>query len=346
MKAMKLKFNLFIILCAAMMTVKPAQAQETTRKFSRSWPVREVETLSITNKYGEVKVIDTGDGEVTVDVVVSSDNQGKKAESILDKISVEFDKSGSTAIAETKFDSGFKSEGKFTVDYTVKIPADKNLVINLKFGNAVVQKLTGKGDFDIAYGNLTANELSGFSTRLNLAYGKADIESLGDAKVSLAYSKLFIGKGTVMELDSKYSGVNADEIREIRLTSKYDAFALGETESVEGESKFTNYKIKVLEKKLRLESSYGTVRVERIPAGFEEIDIISGYAQVSLGIDESASYQINASCDYCNINYPREKFRGNRMSENTSQQIDGNVNEGTGGKVKIKSRYGNIQLVK
>jgi hypothetical protein len=34
------------------------------------------------------------------------------------------------------------------------------------------------------------------------------------------------------------------------------------------------------------------------------------------------------------------------MSENTSQQIDGNVNEGTGGKVKIKSRYGNIQLVK
>lgn len=343
---MKSKFKFFIILCAGMMGLNSAQAQENTRKFSKNWPVREVETLSIANKYGDVKIVDTGGGEVTVDVVVSFDNPGKRAESLLDKVSVVFDKSGSTAMAETRFEAGFKSDGKFTIDYTVNVPADKNLVISLKFGNAVVQKLTGKGEFDIAYGNLTANQLTGFSTRLNLAYGKADIESLGDAKVSLAYSKLFLGKGTVMELDSKYSGVNADEIRDIRFESKYDAFALGEVESLEGESKFTNYKIRVLEKKFRLESSYGTVRVDRIPAGFEQIDIISGYAQVSLGIDEGASYQISASCDYCNVNYPREKFRGNRMSENTSQKIDGKVNEGTGGEVKIKSRYGNIQLVK
>lgn len=346
MRAMKLKFDFFIILCAAIMALKPAQAQETTRKFTRSWPAQDVETLRITNKYGEVKVVDTGGGDVTVDVVVSTDNLGKKAENILDDISVVFDKSGSTAMAETQFDSGFKSDGKFSIDYTVNIPADKNLIINLKFGNAVIQKLTGKGEFDIAYGDLTANELTGFSTQLKLAYGKADIESLGDANVSLAYYKLFLGKAAVMELDSKYSGVNADEIREIRFHSKYDSFALGEVESLEGESKFTNYKIKVLSRKLRLESSYGTVRVDWIPAGFEIIDIISGYAQVSLGIDENASYQINASCDYCNINYPREKFRGNKMSENTSQQINGKVNEGTGGEVKIKSRYGNIKLSK
>ncbi|HNX79719.1 MAG TPA: hypothetical protein PKJ24_07540, partial [Prolixibacteraceae bacterium] len=60
----------------------------------------------------------------------------------------------------------------------------------------------------------------------------------------------------------------------------------------------------------------------------------------------SAGYEVQANCNYCDIQYPSEKFKGNRMKENTSQSINGKVGSGTPGRVFVESRYGNIKLVK
>ncbi len=346
MKVMKRKFNLLVFFFAAVIAFGQVKAQENTRRFNKSWPVKEVETLSITNKFGEVKVNDTGGDAVTVDVVVTVEGSENRAKNILDDITVSFDKSGGMVSAETHMDSGFKSGGRFTINYTVNVPSDKNLVIHNKFGNTIVNKLTGKGQFDIAYGDLTANQIAGSSTQLSVAYGKADIDALADATVSLAYSKMYLGTGTKIELDSKYSNVSVDKLNGVHLESKYDSFNFGELNDLEGESKFTNYKIGLLGKRLKLDSAYGTVKVEQIPAGFTSLEVTSSYAQVSLGIDESASYQVYATCDYCDITYPRDEFKGNRMSENTRQTIDGKVASGTPGTVKVTSRYGNIKLTK
>jgi hypothetical protein len=130
------------------------------------------------------------------------------------------------------------------------------------------------------------------------------------------------------------------------LDSKYDNFAIGEITALEGISKYTSYKVGKLTKKLKLESGYGSVKVDQIPAGFESLEVKSSYAQVTLGIEESAGYEVEASCNYCDIQYPSEKFKGNRMKENTSQSISGKVGSGTPGRVVVESRYGNIKLVR
>lgn len=343
---MKRKFSYFILLLAAWMISASAAGEEFTKKFNQSWPAAGVETLSISNKFGEVKVNNDGGSTITIEVVVTAEGSEKKAKEILDDISVSFGKEGNTATAVTKIEEGFRSNGHFSIDYTVNVPAEKNLVIRNKYGNTVLNKVTGTGNFDIAYGNLSANSLTGSSTKLELAYGKADVQSLSAAEVNIAYSKLFLGTGTSIKLDSKYSGFNVEKMEDLWINSKYDNFSIGEINKLEGAGKYTSFKIARLNKKLKLDSGYGSVKVDMIPSGFDQLEVRSSYAQVSLGIEDNAGYEVEAKCSYCEISYPQDKFKGNRIKENTSQSISGKIASGAPGKVSVVSQYGNIKLTK
>jgi hypothetical protein len=343
---MKLRFNTLLwvaLLCGVNLAVS---GEDFTRKFSQSWPAAGVETLKISNRFGEVKVNDAGGNTITVDVVVSVEGSESKAKSILDDITVAFGKEGNTASAETKIKDGFKTNGRFTIDYTVNIPSEKNLEISNKYGNLVVNKLTGKGDFNVAYGNMTANSLTGPETHLDLAYGNADIQTMAKAEVEASYFKLILGTATSVKMESKYSGFTIDKLEDLTLNSKYDNFTIDEIGSFEGNSRFTSYKIGKLTKKLKLETGYGPMKVDHIPAGFELVDVTSSYTQVSLGIDANAGYQLDARCDYCEISYPKDAFKGNREEENTRKSLSGKVGSGSPGTVRVVSSYGNIRLAK
>ena len=337
--------SIFLLVLLVVATLE-AGAQEGTRRFSKSWPAADVETLMITNKYGEVKINNSSNGMVTVEVVVKVEGNASQEKALLEAVTVEFGKEGRTAKAETQIEGNLRIRNNFSIDYLVNIPSEKNLVVTNKVGNVVLDALSGKGDFHVAYGNLTASGITSSGLRLAIDYGKADIGSFQDADVVLSYSKLYVGSGRRLLLTSKYSVIEAETLEAVDLNSKYDTFGCGEVSILDGESKFTNYRIGTLEKRLKLVSAYGTVKVDHIPAGFELLDVGSTYAQVNLGIDPEASWEMDASCEYCNISYPQERFKGNRIKENTRETVQGKVASGAPGKVKVVSKYGNIKLVK
>ncbi len=80
----------------------------------------------------------------------------------------------------TSIENNFKSQSNFSINYVVNIPSDKNLKISNKYGSTVVNDLTGDRDFDIQYGNFTANSSTGKKTKISLGYGNANIENAGD----------------------------------------------------------------------------------------------------------------------------------------------------------------------
>jgi hypothetical protein len=172
------------------------------------------------------------------------------------------------------------------------------------------------------------------------------VEKMQDGTVVMSYSKFYLGTGAALNLTSKYSTVNADKLTTLQLNSKYDGFSLGEIGSFDGESKYSNYKIGMIQKRLKITTAYGAVKVEQIPADFELIDVTSSYAEVSLGIDGNAAYQVSANCDYCDISYPKDKFKGNRIQEDSHQSLEGKISSGMPGKVIVNSKYGNIKLTR
>ncbi len=337
-----------VLLFAGMLTAGlTAKAEEKTKEYHESWAASSVANLEISNRFGEVKIKNDGGSDVTIDVVITVEGANEeRINQMLDKIEVTFRKNGNTVVAETKIQSDFKSQRRFSIDYDVNIPSDKNLKIENKYGNTLVNRLEANGEFDIKYGNISANELmtpEGGKLTLNLAYGNANIGAASNLEAFVAYSPVSIDELKSLKLDSKYSNFEIEEVKSMVIVSKYDKFSIDEAVAIEGTTKYSNLKVGELAESLKIESGYGGIRVEEVKKGFEFINITNSYGQIALGLNDAA-YNIDASCDYCGISYPEEDFSGNRTHENNTYTLEGKVGSDGGGKVYIRSRYGEIKL--
>lgn len=341
---MKTTFKqLTIFLVAFLVTTQIAGAIEKTKKYHQAWPVKEVMSMKISNKFGEVKFVNDGGTEVTVDVLVTVEaSSDSKTQRILDEIDVKFSKSGSTVSAETSMGNNINAK-RLSIDYVVNVPSDKSLTVSNKYGNVVVNKLTAQGEFDVQYGNINAVSLTGPITKVYLAYGKGNIDETGNVDLNIEYSNISLGTTGNVNLDCAYSVIDFDKSIDAKVDSKYDKLSFGEISTLIVDTKYTQVKVGKLAKKLQIDTGYGGIKVESVAPDFESISITNSYGQISLGL-MNASYSLKASCSYCGITYPSEKFKGNRMKEDTSIQLDGKVGSGYGGTVRVDSNYGDIKL--
>ncbi len=348
MKTKFKKMTLLFVLGVFALGMK-ANAEEKTKEYHEAWTVNSVQTMEISNKFGEIKINNFGSDSVTIDVVITIEapNEGR-ANELLGLINVDFGKSGSTVKAETEINNNFKSRQKFSIDYTVNIPSDKNLNISNKYGNTYVNTLNANGNFNIQYGSFTASELkapANGNMDILLAYGKAEIGSANDLKVVVKYSKMNFGEVKNINLESKYSVVNIEEAGNIQAESKYDTFDFEDVQSVTANTKYSHFKIEELKKGLKINSGYGGISVEEIAPDFESITIENSYGQIKLGLNDRG-YNLDASCDYCGISYPEDEFVGDKIKDNQTRTVKGKVGNGNGGNVYIRSRYGEIKLEK
>ena len=338
-----------LFLAGAFFSQAQSKTGEDVRKYHQEWDAAGVETLEVTNKFGEVKVTNSTGAQVIIDVTVRVESESESVvQKILGDINVGFSKTGGTAKAETTIRDDFRTKRNFSIDYAISIPSDKNLTITNKYGNTVVDELLGKGIFNIGYGNMNANRLLGSAKgkiTLNLDYGKCDVSSLGDATVTIAYSKFYVDEANNLTLNSKYSGLKLGKADEIKAESKYDGFEVEKVSSLVANLKYTSVKIGELDKKLILTSGYGGIRVDRIPASFEQVVVNNSFGAVNLGFASDSQYRISAECEYCEIEYPGSKFKGTSEKDDFTKKIAGTIG-GTSpkGDVTIKSRYGKINL--
>ena len=100
-----------------------------------------------------------------------------------------------------------------------------------------------------------------------------------------------------------------------------------------------------LKNKLFVEQEYGGFKVEKISASFEIIQIDARYAGIKLGIEQGASYQLDASVKYGDIDYPKEANVDRHVS-NSSETVKGIIgsDSNTNSSVIISSEYGGINI--
>lgn len=344
---MKSIFNLTIALMICSTMLVSATSAEFTKQIRKGWTKSSVTALRITNKFGEVKINDLGGDSVTVKVIITIDNASAgKAQDLMDKIQIEIQKTGGLVSAETNIEDDFRSKQNFSIDYLVNIPKDRELNITNKYGNVFVNELDAKGSFDISYGSMTAGKMkapAGYPVKIVVSYGKANLESINDANMEFKYSKLYADEINHLILDSKYSTVNLNKTNNLTLDSKYDGINIDELGQMKSESKYTNYKIGLLTGSFTLDTGYGSVRISKVAAKFDLIRIVNSYGGINIGLN-SLNYKLQADCDYCEVDYPSDRYKGNRIKDNHRFSLDGNVGTG-GGTVSVTSRYGGVKLM-
>ncbi len=343
---MKSKFSLSLALLIISGMLVQATGTEYTKNIRKGWAKSGVTELKVSNKFGEVKINDTGGDSVTIKVVVTIDNtSSSKAKALMDKISVNFDKSGGLVSAETEIEDGFRNNESFTIDYLVNIPKDRDLNITNKYGNVIVNELDAKGYFEVSYGSMTAGNMkapAGNPVKLIVNYGKANLESINEADMELKYSQMFADEIDQLVLDTKYSTVTMHKNANLTLDSKYDGINIDELGKLKSVSKYTNYKIGVLNESFDLDTGYGSVRINKVSEKFNRIRIENSYGGINIALND-LNYKLQAECSYCDVKYPENRYKGNRIKENNSFNLEGNIGTG-GGSVSINSRYGGIKL--
>jgi hypothetical protein len=158
---------------------------------------------------------------------------------------------------------------------------------------------------------------------------------------------LDIAKSQAILLDSKYSKIILGETSSIVGESKYDNIKIENIKNLVLENGYTEVNIGELTKKLNYSGSYGSFSIDRIPAGFESLDVETHYMGVKLGIEESASYKLDAKVTYGGLKYNEDNFKNQRrIVENNSQEVSGIVGkeENPSSKVNVRASYGTVKL--
>lgn len=346
MQIMKFKFKLIVAILLFSGILANAVNVEYAKQYRKAWSNNSVSLLKINNKFGEIRINDTGGDSVTVLVIISVDNKSTaRGKELADRIQINFQKTGNTVNIETVIEDNFKGNQSFSINYLVNIPKDKDLDITNRYGNLVLNELQAKGKFNVSYGSMMAQKMNcpaGFPFLISINYGKADIGVMNDSKLELNYSKLYSREMNNLQLNSKYSTINVTKLKDLNFISKYDALSIEQSDRIKAESKYTNYKISNLNSSIDLDTSYGSVQIGKVGPKFEKIRISNSYGGINIGMSD-LSYKIQADCDYCNIRYPNDRFKGNKSNENHRSSVSGTIGHG-GSTVTISSRYGDIKL--
>lgn len=347
-----------VLTTALMLPLLSAGAQELTKEYNKEYNVDETVTIALNNRYGNVSIETWNENRVEIFIKVIVDMpETQRPERILDMISVEFHESDNSVGAKTILDSRFSSavrgiNPKFTIEYFVKVPAANNLDIQNRYGNISLGEHSGQISIDLRYGDLFAVNLSRGNERpvnfISLQYGDATIEEVNWLSLRARYSKsLNIGRAQALLIDSRYSAIRIDETGSLVADTQYDEYRITTINNLIAEGSYTNYRTGTIANRLGLKARYGSFTAANVPDGFEKIDIEASYCNITLPIDASATYRINARVEYSTLRYCEECITiETSRNDSRYREITGIAGNGDNitATVDISSKHGFVRL--
>jgi hypothetical protein len=232
------------------------------------------------------------------------------------------------------------------------MPASINLDVSNRYGNTVIDEVAGLTKLTVKYGNLTVHKLTRGNikplNRVDVAYGKAFADELGWAEIYARYCGQFdIKKATALLVDSRYSKISVGEVSSLVADSKYDGYNVTSVNNIVIVSGYTNLNFEKVNKKLDVETKYGNLSVNNVPAGFEKLTVKAGYCAVKLAIDPAACYKLTANSSYGSIKVDDANFSPDtRIIGNTSSELSGKVGSCNNpvSEVMVTTSYGSARL--
>jgi len=221
---------------------------EKKKTYSKSYPVSGGDRITLNNQFGEMKLVTWDKNEVKVDVdITAKADDDKRAQEILDKITIEDGKSSSGVYFKTKFAKDqwndnsdrdrnrderrekHKNEG-MEINYTVYLPAGNPLNADNQFGPMTVPDYRGEATLVSKFGSLTAGKITNGKS-ISVEFGKADIAQLNGGKLSIKFSSGTISKLTG-DVDANFEfcdkiKMNIDnDVKELEIKNSYSTLYL------------------------------------------------------------------------------------------------------------------------
>jgi hypothetical protein len=343
------KFLPILVLIFILAPGKARAHDEYTKVIKKEYTVKPDAQIVLENKFGQIHCNNWDKNLISIEIriTVTAPSQ-EKATKLLDLVNVVSEGNPSNVQVRTVFDKeGFSGNSKVNVDYTVNMPATVNLNLTNKFGDVFLNDLSGKGNFNIAYGNMEINKLLNSDNVIDIKFGKGDIQYITGAMVSLKYSEMKVEYAGSLFVDSKFSNLEGGKIISLSISFEGGKVDVENSTAITGKSKFSDLSIGHLDKKIDLDIQYGNCDVDLIDAGFTLVSVRNKYGSITINIPEGTSYSLDADLKFCDLDFPDEQANfTQKIIGNTSKSFRATVGKKPNpeAKVIIRSEFGNVSL--
>jgi len=360
------KINLigyFIFVCWLMPNLALAQFTET-KEITKHYIIKSETQIEITNKYGKIDIKTWEKDSIVFEIKIRVEE--KKLSKLEDAIrGIDFDITANDhyVIVRTNVDKNknslgkeikrfketiLKSDGNIQVDYIVWMPNTNDLKIENKYGDVYLGNYLGNVEINLSNGNLKAHSFEG-ETKLVMNFADANINSITNGLLDCNFSDMYIKKSELLEITSKSSDFEFNEIQSLDTESRRDKFRIRKAETIKAKSSFSIFRIEELVDRLNLRAEYGSLELEKAVLDFSSIKIESKSTDLNLYFNEEASFSFefnltNLERDFCNkVNIEDEETSGEK-GEKT--KLSGSYGEKTeeGKKLTITAESGELNI--
>jgi hypothetical protein len=322
----KILFNAAFLL-AGLFTLNSVSAQEKEKhertepkfkkekSYSKSYSLSGSDRVNLSNQFGEMKLVTWEKNEIKVDVSITgkSDDE-KRAQEIIDKISIIDSKEGNNVSFKTKFaddrkdhdNDGNKEENKnrqkhrnegMEINYLVYLPAGNPLKVENQFGKMIIPDYRGEAEITSKFGSLTAGNIYNAKS-VNVEFGQGDIAQVNGGRLEIKFSN-----GTVKKLtgnvrsDLEFSNVKlmiGNDAKGLDIHNSYSAVYLDLDKNLSASfdistshGEFTNKSDFTIKKEGSDESGYGPKFTNHYTGtagnGGMAIKVISSFGSITTG---------------------------------------------------------------
>ncbi len=296
-----------------------AQSTEKTKRMERAFKLQRTTEVNINNKYGNVHLLNWEKDSVKFEVEITvRSSKPARVDKMFNEIDIQFSQSsyyvnatstfggsGSLWSEITDITKAVLSVGSETViNYTVHLPVWAKMNVENRFGNIYTTDHEGETEFKVANGSLQAKNLKA-KTRIVVAFGNADLQSIANGTVELNYADLEIQKASILRLTTRTSSVHIEQMDELHLDSRRDKITLPLLKKISGDASFSRIELGMLTTEMRLNTNYGNITVAGISNEIQGFQLTAGYTNIALFLnkDQSAGIEIRYN-GTSKVNYP------------------------------------------
>lgn len=313
-------FSLSLLLVNAVMARSAGEPEvEKTKAYTKSYAISGGDKVSLSNKFGEMKISTWSKNEVKVDVnIIVKANDNEQAQRLLDAISIKDGKTGSDIFFKTKMkgdndgddDDDDKSNRNrrndgnntsFRINYTVYLPANASLDAENMFGDMSIGDFNGPLTLESKFGSLTAGTLTQ-SKKVLVQFGNkvSTIEGIGNGKLSIQFSQAIVNKlsGDVSADFNQSRGVKIrldNGLKKLDVNNNFSDLEIDAPKTLSASfkintsfGKFSNESVFAAEREVDSENMYrlnGSSFMLKGGSGATPINIKSNFGAIKLGHD-------------------------------------------------------------
>jgi hypothetical protein len=355
---MKLGRNISGLIIALFITAT-LSANKNDCIVTKTYPVRKGMKLSLSNKYGNVNVINVKEDSLTVCATITIIQDDKNlVQKSLKLITISFKELKDTLYISTLYDKKFFSEDlrlgrkSFNVDYLVKTPAYLDLAISGEFGNTSIEELSGTLNVRLSQGVLSAKKLTKGSAKpvnsIFVDHGKVVIDEVNWTVLTVHNcTSVIIGKAQALMMTSAISKIKIGDISSLVSNSKSDSYIIKSIKNLISESAYSSFEIGKLNGQLKSTAIYGSINILDIDRYFSSIDIASVQSKISIKAAEDISFKVDMIATEANVEFPEARYPDIiKTMQNNSVALSGTVGADMQAKsfIKIRATSGKLTL--